>query len=79
LPPHFLATPRERAINPARSRWMRSLIFEGETWFAYEQLREKDKKLHKALCKLSKDMLRSDDPVSGLGKPEPLKHNLTGL
>jgi len=58
---------------------MRSLIFEGETWFAYKQLREKDKKLHKALCKLLKDMLRSDDPVSGLGKPEPLKHNLTGL
>ena len=58
---------------------MRSLIFEGDTWFAYEQLRTKDKKLHKALCKLVKDMLRSNDPVSGPGKPEPLKHNLSGL
>ena len=58
---------------------MRSLIFEGETWFIYEQLREKDKQLHKALCKLLKDMLRSDDPASGLGKPEALKHNLSGL
>jgi toxin YoeB len=58
---------------------MRSLIFEGETWFAYERLREKEKKLHKALCKLLKDMLRSDDPGAGLGKPEPLKHNLSGL
>jgi len=58
---------------------VRSLIFEGETWFAYEQLREKDKKLHKALCKLLKDMLRSDEPASGFGKPEPLKHNLSGL
>jgi toxin YoeB len=57
---------------------MRSLIFEGKTWLTYEQLREKDKKLHKALCKILKEMLRSD-PCSGLGKPEPLKHNLSGL
>ena len=57
---------------------MRSLIFEGKTWLTYEQLREKDKKLHKALCKILKEMLRTD-PSSGLGKPEPLKHNLSGL
>lgn len=57
---------------------MRSLVFEGNTWRAYEQLRDKDKKLHKALCKLLKDMLRGD-PVSGIGKPEMLKHNLAGL
>jgi toxin YoeB len=57
---------------------MRSLVFEGNTWSAYEQLREKDEKLHKALCKLLVEMQRSD-PSSGLGKPEPLKHNLSGL
>ncbi|MCH8135778.1 MAG: Txe/YoeB family addiction module toxin [Proteobacteria bacterium] len=57
---------------------MRSLAFEGNTWAAYEQLREQDKKLHKALCKLLKEMLRSD-PGSGLGKPEKLRHNLSGL
>ena len=57
---------------------MRSLVFEGNTWAAYEQLREKDKKLHKALCKALKEMLRSD-PATGLGKPERLKHNLSGL
>ncbi|MDA8962520.1 Txe/YoeB family addiction module toxin [Pseudomonadales bacterium] len=57
---------------------MRSLVFEGDTWKAYEQLREKDKKLHKALCKLLKEMLRGD-PSSGIGKPEMLKHNLVGL
>ncbi|NEP20402.1 MAG: Txe/YoeB family addiction module toxin [Leptolyngbya sp. SIO4C1] len=57
---------------------MRSLVFEGSTWQVYEQLREKDKKLHKALCKLLKEMLRSD-PATGLGKPELLKHNLSGL
>ncbi|HCH31669.1 MAG TPA: Txe/YoeB family addiction module toxin [Oceanospirillaceae bacterium] len=58
---------------------MRSLVFEGNTWLAYEDLREKDKILHKALCKLLKEMLRSSDPSTGLGKPEPLKHNLSGL
>jgi toxin YoeB len=57
---------------------MRSLVFEGNTWTAYEQLRLKDKKLHQALCRLLKEMLR-DDPHTGMGKPEPLKHNLSGL
>ena len=58
---------------------MRSLVFEGDTWAAYEELREKDKRLHKSLCKLLKEMIRSDDPTVGLGKPEALKHNLSGL
>ena len=57
---------------------MRSLVFEGKTWLINEQLREKDKKLHKALCNILKEILRSD-PASGLGKPELLKHNLSGL
>jgi toxin YoeB len=57
---------------------MRSLVFEGNTWSEYEKLREKDKKLHKALCKLLKEMLR-DDPSAGMGKPELLKHNLVGF
>ena len=57
---------------------MRSLIFEGKTWLIYEQLRDKDKKLHQSLCKILKEMLR-EDPSRGLGKPEALKHNLSGL
>lgn len=57
---------------------MRSLVFEGNTWSAYEVLRQKDKKLHKTLCKILKEMLR-DDPRIGLGKPEPLKNNLSGF
>mgnify|MGYP003386501899 CR=1 FL=1 len=57
---------------------MRSLVFEGSTWSEYEKLREKDKKLHKALCKLIKEMLR-DNPAAGIGKPEMLKHNLAGF
>ena len=58
---------------------MRSLVFEGETWAAYEKLRDRDKRLHRTLCRLLKEMLRSDDLSSGLGKPEPLKHDLSGL
>ncbi len=57
---------------------MRSLVFEGNTWAAYEELRQKDKKLHKALCRLLKEIQR-EDPGTGTGKPEQLKHNLAGL
>jgi len=57
---------------------MRSLVFEGDTWAVYEELRQKDKKLHKTLRRLLKEMLRGD-PSTGTGKPEPLKHNLAGL
>lgn len=57
---------------------MRSLVFEGNTWAAYEELRLKDKKLHKVLCRVLTEMLRGD-PTAGVGKPEPLKHKLTGL
>ena len=58
---------------------MKSLVFEGETWAAYEAMRERDKALHKALCKVLKELLRSKDPTKGIGKPEALKHNLSGL
>jgi len=57
---------------------MRYLVFEGNTWEIYEELRRKDKNLHKNLCKLIKEMLRGD-PTQGTGKPELLKHNLSGL
>lgn len=56
---------------------MRSLVFEGNTWAAYEQLRDKDKKLHRALRKILKEMLRAD-PAQGLGKPESLRYGLAG-
>ncbi len=57
---------------------MRSLVFEGNTWEKYEELRRKNTVLHKTLCKMLKEMLRGD-PTQGMGKPEPLKHNLSGL
>ena len=57
---------------------MRSLVFEGRTWERYEDLRRQDPRLHASLCQMLKEMLRGN-PATGLGKPEPLKHNLSGL
>ena len=57
---------------------MRSLVFEGNTWAAYEKLRQQDKKMHKVLCRVLNEMFRND-PSNGSGKPEPLKHKLSGL
>mgnify|MGYP000896190797 FL=1 len=67
---------RDTCLRPVKS--MRSLVFEGHTWAVYESLRQKDKQLHKTLCGILKEMLRGD-PSTGTGKPEPLKHNLSGL
>jgi toxin YoeB len=58
---------------------MRSLVFEGKTWEAYEAMRQKDKKLHDAARKIIKELIRCEDPAIGTGKPEPLKHNLSGF
>ncbi len=57
---------------------MRSLVFEGATWEVYEELREKDKKMHKVLCRQLKEMMRGS-PEEGTGKPEALKHSLSGF
>jgi toxin YoeB len=57
---------------------VRSLVFEGNTWQAYEKLREADKQIHKNLCKQLKEMLRGQ-VAEGTGKPEQLKHNLSGF
>ena len=57
---------------------MRSIVFEGKSWSKYEDLRQRDKKLHANLCKILQEMQRGD-PAQGLGKPEQLKHNLKGL
>jgi len=56
---------------------MRSIIFEGYTWNVYEDLRIKDKIMHKNLCKILKEMQR-ENPETGIGKPEQLKHEFTG-
>ena len=57
---------------------MRSIVFEGDTWSRYEDLRTKNKVIHKNLCRILKEMQRGN-PAEGIGKPEALKHNLSGL
>lgn len=57
---------------------MRSLVFEGRTWEVYEDLRLRDSGLHRNLCAILKEPLRGD-PTAGLGKPEALRHNLSGF
>lgn len=57
---------------------MKSIVFEGHTWQAYETLREKNKKMHVDLCRILKELQRGD-PTKGLGKPEPLRHQLSGF
>lgn len=57
---------------------MRSIVFEGDTWERYEELRKKDPGLHRTLRRQLKEMIRGD-PARGTGKPEPLKHGLSGF
>lgn len=57
---------------------MRSIVFEGDTWRWYEELRAREKQLHRNLCRLISEMQRGD-PALGTGKPEALKHALAGL
>lgn len=56
---------------------MREIRFKERSWQEYETLEATDKKLLKKAKVIIKEMLRSDDPTQGIGKPEPLKHQLT--
>jgi len=55
---------------------MRSIVFEGDTWEHYETLRAKDRQLHRNLCRILKEMQRTD-PAQGIGRPEQLKPEKT--
>tara|TARA_R110002096_G_scaffold365345_2_gene558713 strand:- start:12358 stop:12615 length:258 start_codon:yes stop_codon:yes gene_type:complete len=52
------------------------LIWSENAWDDYLYWQENDKKTVKRINNLIKDIKRT--PYSGLGKPEPLKHNWTG-
>ncbi len=52
------------------------LSFTESAWSDYIWLQEYDKELLKRTNLLIKDILRN--PFQGIGKPEPLKANLTG-
>ncbi len=77
---HAAAEGSDRRWN----RSMRSIVFEGDTWERYEALRAKpsreakDRQLHRSLCRILKEMQRTDS-ARGIGKPEQLKQNLRGL
>ena len=53
------------------------LLWEDRAWEDYVEWQTKDKKTLKRINALIKDIKRN--PFGGMGKPEPLKHNLSGL
>lgn len=53
------------------------ILWEERAWEDYQYWLTQDKKTLKRINTLIKDMQRSC--FEGIGKPEPLKHNLTGL
>ena len=52
------------------------LIFSEHAWDDYQYWQRVDKKLLKRINSLIQDIQRS--PFEGIGKPEPLKHALSG-
>ena len=48
-----------------------------EAWNDYLSWQDRDKKTLKRINQLLKDILRT--PYDGIGKPEPLKNNLSGF
>ncbi len=52
------------------------LIFVDESWEDYLYWQKNDKKKMKKINELIKDIKRN--PFNGIGKPEPLKHALSG-
>ena len=56
---------------------MRNLKFTDESWTDYIYWQTQDRKTLKRINELIKDVKR--DPFVGIGKPEPLKHSLSGF
>jgi toxin YoeB len=52
------------------------LVFTESAWDDYQWFQERDRRLVKRINMLVKDALRS--PFEGIGKPEPLKADLSG-
>ena len=53
------------------------LLWEDRAWDEYLYWQTQDRKTLKRINALLKDMQRS--PLEGIGKPEPLRENLSGL
>ncbi len=54
-----------------------SIVFSDKAWDDYLYWQSVDKAMVKRINSLIKDISR--DPFDGIGKPEPLKHALTGF
>ncbi len=52
------------------------LVWSDKSWDEYISWQSKDKKVLKKINSLIKDIKR--EPFTGVGKPEPLKYELTG-
>jgi toxin YoeB len=55
---------------------MRRVIFEGRVFEDFTDWANQDKRIYVKIVELIRDIQRS--PFTGLGKPEPLKHDLAG-
>jgi toxin YoeB len=55
---------------------MRKIVFEGNAFQDFAEWANMDKKTYQRIVELIKDILRQ--PFTGIGKPEPLKHELKG-
>lgn len=55
----------------------RDLQWHGDAWDEYCEWQQTDKATLRRINALIKDARR--DPFTGIGKPEPLKHDLSGL
>lgn len=54
-----------------------NLLFSPQAWEDYVYWQQTDKKMTKRINELIRDTARS--PYEGVGKPEPLKHALSGF
>ncbi|MDZ8051081.1 MAG: Txe/YoeB family addiction module toxin [Aulosira sp. ZfuVER01] len=55
---------------------MQNITFAPEAFAQFNDWATEDKKIHRKIINLINDILRQ--PFTGLGKPEPLKHELSG-
>jgi len=55
---------------------MRNIVFEPQAFQDFNNWAREDKKIYGKIVNLISDILRS--PFDGVGKPEPLKHELRG-
>lgn len=56
---------------------MNDLLFQNRAWADYLYWQQQDKKTIKRINELLRDIARN--PFSGIGKPEPLKDDLSGF